>query len=228
MAAAAATSWTAMPVESNTMTSSLDWRGGARPATIWPSSVAASRVITTATIAWCRSPIVAAWSSTSTTTRLAASSAGAISCFSGLSAPTAATKTPGATSSTSRIGCRADVQVTTMSLLGAAAIAIVDARRGEGPHAPQGSQLDPSLVAAPDDRRGSGVWARQVLGRDGCCGTGPQRRDLHGIEQRQGRAHLGVGEDDHALDRGEAPRGVVREVGVGFRREVGPAEAQRA
>src|SRR6266702_1606943 len=188
-----------MPVESNTMTSSLDWRGGARLATIWPNSVTRSRVMTPAAIAWCRSPIVAAWSRTSTTTRLAASTAGAISCFSGLSAPTAATNDPGATSPDWRIGSRDDVQVTTLSLVRAAAA---------GPSAT--SIVRPS--SGPSTRASSSA----------------QRRDLHGIEERQGRAHLGVGEDDHALDGGEALRGVVREVGVGLRREVGPAEAQHA
>src|SRR5437773_608952 len=59
-----------------------------------------------AAMAWCRSPIAAHCSVTSVTTLLAASSAGAISDFSSLSAPTAATNVPGATRS--RNGARDD------------------------------------------------------------------------------------------------------------------------
>jgi len=99
-AIAAATSCSPVPVESKTMISVAFMRPRLLPATTSPSSACTySRDMAPAAIAWWRSPIAQAWSVRSVTTVALAMSAGSISCFFSLSAPTAATNVPGFTMS---------------------------------------------------------------------------------------------------------------------------------
>src|ERR1043166_8195776 len=95
-------------------------------------------------------------------------------------------------------------------------------------HAQQRPQLRRRLSAAAANQRRPALPARQVLGRHGSRRGRAQRRDRHRIHDRKRLARDRLAQDDDALDRRQPmPRAVVREIGIGLRREIGPVEREQ-
>ncbi len=95
-------------------------------------------------------------------------------------------------------------------------------------HAQQRAQLRGRLTAAAADQRHPALPARQILGRHGGRGRRAQRRDRHRIHNRERLASDRVAQHDDALDRRQpVPRAIMREIGVGLRREIGPLEGEQ-
>lgn len=89
------------------------------------------------------------------------------------------------------------------------------------------AQLNTPLDAAATNGHDGGSGAREILDGDRRRGTGPEGGNRDGVEHGEWCAAIAVGQHDHALDGGQAQaRPIPREVAVGFRQEVRPAELE--
>src|SRR6185369_8922631 len=146
----------------------------------------------------------AACAVTSVITRARAISSGTISLFSGLSAPIAAMKVPGRTSSGPRNGALADVQVS-----------IEQKHMFQIEHMAQRFELDPPLLAAADDGGDARLRTGKMTRRNRSRRAGTLDSDFDRVDERDRRAGRGVEQQDGTLDRRKSVgRAVVREIGV--------------